>query len=156
MIIISLLLLFSPNYFKFSNVIFRERYGIIITFCSFFISARSACYTGHIHQSTGFIAAQNRLNHSRYGKRFCSNRCSSRAMIRRLPCPSNHLWTREERFSWLNHPKGLTPKLTTFNLLSKRFSTQVENRSMKMLDSFLPRSSQPTIHSANKTASNAS
>ena len=34
-IIISLLLLFSPNYFKFSNVIFRERYCIIITFCSF-------------------------------------------------------------------------------------------------------------------------
>ena len=34
-IMISLLLLFSPNYFKFSNVIFRERYGIIISFCSF-------------------------------------------------------------------------------------------------------------------------
>ena len=34
-IMISLLLLFSPNYFKFSNVIFRERYGIIIPFCSF-------------------------------------------------------------------------------------------------------------------------
>ena len=33
-IIISLLLLFSPNYFKFSNVIFKERYSVI-TFCSF-------------------------------------------------------------------------------------------------------------------------
>lgn len=157
MIIISLLLLFSPNYFKFSNVIFKERYGIIITFCSFLFQPGQLAIPDTYTRAPDLLPHRTDLTIQDTVNDFAltdvhRGQWSEDVLARAITCEQE----RSDFLDWTTQKALLLCFKTTFSMLSKRFSTQVENRSMKMLDSFLPRPSQPTIHSASKTASNAS